>query len=417
MAKFRLKGGGGDDDEFGQQSGTGSANVAHEPTPEEERLGQLLVQRGILDPAHLAEALTIRRAGSLKYGNNHPMGLGDVIVTKEMAESTSVLDALSELYGVPVVNMRTVLLERGVAENMKEAEARRLVAMPMREVDGVIEIALSDPTTKPELDRIFAGKRTSFFLALGTQIEASYTRVFRADEDIDRFIKAFEIVEETRLTQARANESEDMSDDAPVVQVVNRIVAQALRDRSSDVHIEPLDDRMRIRYRIDGTLVDAFSLPIGIAPALISRLKIMAGMNIVERRKPQDGQFSMSVDGKEVDVRVATVATVFGEKCVLRLLDKSRSMLTLNKLGFPADTYEKYSELVHAPFGMVICAGPTGAGKTTTLYATLHEVNSVGKNIMTVEDPVEYTYPGINQIQTNEQAGLSFATGLKAILR
>jgi type IV pilus assembly protein PilB len=152
-------------------------------------------------------------------------------------------------------------------------------------------------------------------------------------------------------------------------------------------------------------------------PALISRLKIMAEMNIVERRRPQDGQFSLTVDGKDVDVRVATVATVFGEKCVLRLLDKSRSMLHINQLGMPEDTYETYRGLVHSPFGMVICAGPTGAGKTTTLYATLGEVNSAGKNIMTIEDPVEYVFAGINQIQTNDQAGIGFATGLKAILR
>jgi type IV pilus assembly protein PilB len=190
-----------------------------------------------------------------------------------------------------------------------------------------------------------------------------------------------------------------------------------MRDRTSDIHIEPLDERLRIRFRIDGHLVEAFSLPLSAHPALTSRLKIMSGMNIVEKRKPQDGQFSTVIDGKEVDVRVASVATVFGEKIVMRILDKTRSMIGLAELGFPRETYLHYSKMIHAPFGMVICAGPTGAGKTTTLYASLLEVNSTGMNVTTVEDPVEYVFPGINQIQTNEQAGLTFATGLKAILR
>jgi len=152
-------------------------------------------------------------------------------------------------------------------------------------------------------------------------------------------------------------------------------------------------------------------------PALVSRIKIMAEMNIVERRRPQDGQFSTVIDGKPVDVRVASVSTVFGEKVVLRLLDKSRSLIGLSQLGFPRDTYEDYSHLVHSPFGMVLCAGPTGAGKTTTLYATLLEINSDGKNIVTIEDPVEYIFPGINQVQTNDSAGVTFATGLRAMLR
>ena len=208
-----------------------------------------------------------------------------------------------------------------------------------------------------------------------------------------------------------------MDDQAPIVQLVTRIVSQAMRDRTSDIHVEPLDTHLRIRFRIDGHLVEAFSLPIGVHAALTSRLKIMSGMNIVEKRRPQDGQFSMTIDGKDVDVRVGSVATVWGEKIVMRILDKSRSSIGLNQLGFPRETYLHYSKLIHAPFGMVICAGPTGAGKTTTLYASLLEINSAGKNVTTVEDPVEYVFPGINQIQTNEQAGLTFATGLKAILR
>ena len=195
------------------------------------------------------------------------------------------------------------------------------------------------------------------------------------------------------------------------------MVTQALRDRASDVHIEPQDEILRIRFRIDGALHDALALPADMGPALISRIKILSGMNIVERRRSQDGQFSIEVDGRSLDVRVATTATIWGEKCVLRLLDKTRSLFKLHELGMPTDTAEMYSGIIRSPFGMVLCAGPTGSGKTTTLYATLSEINEPHRNIMTIEDPVEYVFPSINQIQTNEAAGLTFADGLKAILR
>lgn len=197
--------------------------------------------------------------------------------------------------------------------------------------------------------------------------------------------------------------------------MVTELVERGLRYRASDIHLEPLVDDVRIRMRIDGTLLEVGRLSHDQHVGLVSRLKILAGMNIVERRRPQDGQFS--VDGRSVDVRLATLCTVFGEKVVLRLLDKNQRTKGLAELGMPRDTYCTFRSLVHSPFGMVMCAGPTGAGKTTTLYASLLELDADHRNITTIEDPVEYVFPGINQIQTNEQAGLTFATGLKAILR
>jgi type IV pilus assembly protein PilB len=231
-------------------------------------------------------------------------------------------------------------------------------------------------------------------------------------------VQAFEAVEGARKKSVgAATEVEVVSDDAPVVQVVDRILTQAMRDRASDVHIEPSEDFVRVRFRIDGALKEILQLPIAIGPGLVSRIKIMANMNIVERRRPQDGQLTITIDGSEVDVRVATVSTIMGENCVMRILDKTRSVFKLNDLGMPKDTHATYSKLVRSPFGMVLCAGPTGSGKTTTLYATLSEVSNPTLNVMTIEDPVEYVFPTINQIQTNEQAGLNFATGLKSILR
>jgi type IV pilus assembly protein PilB len=198
---------------------------------------------------------------------------------------------------------------------------------------------------------------------------------------------------------------------------VQMIITQALRDRASDIHIEPSGDRIRVRFRIDGALTDVLDLPGSIGPAIVSRVKILGGMNIVERRRPQDGQISTEVEGRPVDIRVASTAVVGGEKVVMRLLDKSRPLFDLEQLGMPPDTASRYSSMIHAPYGMVICAGPTGGGKTTTLYASLGELNTPDRNIMTIEDPVEYTFDSINQIQINEQAGVTFAGGRKSILR
>lgn len=205
--------------------------------------------------------------------------------------------------------------------------------------------------------------------------------------------------------------------DLSVVRMVTDLIEHALRSRASDIHLEPLQHEVRIRLRIDGVLINIAHVPLEHHVGLVSRLKILAGMNIVERRRPQDGQFSTTVDGRDVDVRLASVSTVFGEKLVLRLLDKNRTTKGLSELGMPSETSRLFSDLVRSPFGMVICAGPTGAGKTTTLYASLLELDAESKNITTIEDPVEYIFSGINQIKTNEQAGLTFASGLRALLR
>jgi type IV pilus assembly protein PilB len=241
---------------------------------------------------------------------------------------------------------------------------------------------------------------------------------YRALAGVDQHIKAFEATAADNLRRATAEVRNDAAgDDAPVVQVVNLIITQGLRDRASDIHIEPQDGRVRIRFRIDGALHDILALPEEIGPALVSRVKIMGGMNIVERRRPQDGQIATEIDGRALDIRVASTATIRGEKVVMRLLDKSRPLFKAHDLGMPTDTHEVFSAMVRSPYGMVVCAGPTGSGKTTTLYATMAEINSAERNIMTIEDPVEYVFPGINQIQINEQAGLTFADGLRSILR
>jgi type IV pilus assembly protein PilB len=292
--------------------------------------------------------------------------------------------------------------------------------VPLRLRDGVLEVAIADPT--PETLRLLkeaTGCEISPLIAPTSDVSRVIDGTYRALGAIDAHIKAFTAGDAVRrgAPAVVAPPVAGTGADAPVVQVVNLLLAQALRDRASDVHLEPQDNKMRVRFRVDGALHDVTSLPVEMGPALVSRIKIMAGMNIVERRRPQDGQTSLEVDGRALDVRVAATPTIFGEKVTMRLLDKSRPLYHGAQLGMPPDTRATWERLVRSPFGMVVCVGPTGSGKTTTLYATLGEINSSDRNIMTIEDPVEYILPSINQIQINETSGVTFSEGLRSILR
>ncbi|MEX0848328.1 MAG: GspE/PulE family protein [Ilumatobacteraceae bacterium] len=374
------------------------------------RIGQLLVDTEQLSPEKLATAL--------QQGNGDVLLFCDMVLTRMGAARNEVAIALGKVFELEVADTRDITFDEDRTGFLPEQMARTLCVVPIAEEGGRVTVLIADatPERREAAEKVIA-KPITWMVSDPATIRTFIGRTYRADADIDRLVQAFDLVDDQKHLADKAAEIVSLDDQAPVIQLVNRIVSQAMRDRTSDIHVEPLDEKLRIRFRIDGHLVEAFSLPIGVHNALISRLKIMSGMNIVEKRRPQDGQFSMTIDGKDVDVRVGSVATVFGEKIVMRILDKGRSMIGLDQLGFPRETYLHYSKMIHSPFGMVICAGPTGAGKTTTLYASLLEINSGGKNITTVEDPVEYVFPGINQIQTNTQAGLTFATGLKAILR
>ncbi|MCU1501216.1 MAG: gspE, partial [Ilumatobacteraceae bacterium] len=373
------------------------------------RAGQVLVERGHLT----AESL----ATSLSQANGDLLLFAEIVLGRFGVPRIDVATAVAEATGVPCADRAALDLSADTVALLPEAVVRQHCVIAIRDDGSSLTVLGADPTAgRRQAVEQAAGRRITWLAADPATVRSFIDRTYRADADVSRLVAVLEVTDEQAKIAAQVGEV-SLDDQAPVIQLVNRLVSQAMRDRASDIHIEPLDETLRIRFRIDGHLVEAFSLPLGVHPALTSRLKIMSGMNIVEKRRPQDGQFSTVIDGKEVDVRVASVTTVFGEKLVMRILDKGRSMIGLAELGFPRETYQQYSKMIHSPFGMVICAGPTGAGKTTTLYASLLEIDSVEKNITTVEDPVEYVFPGINQIQTNDQAGMTFATGLKAILR
>ena len=381
------------------------------PKPGAEPFGSLLVRRGLVTEDDVARALIVQEESGQK--------LGETLVSMGVLNQRDLVLALADLLHLPFVDLRRDNPEPSAMNLLPEAIVREHLAIPIRLDEDGLQVAIpGEPSAEVQSLLLKSSEHPiRFVLAPESDIQWAIDASYRAIGGVDRLVEAFEAVEGTRRRDGGDAEAEVVGDDAPIVQVVTRILTQARRDRASDVHIEPSQDVLRVRFRIDGALKEVLMLPASMGVGLVSRIKIMAGMNIVERRRPQDGQLTTQIDGKDTDVRVSTAATIWGEKAVLRILDKNRSVLRLSDLGMPKDTHETFSRLVKAPFGMVLCAGPTGSGKTTTLYATLGEVSDPTRNVMTIEDPVEFVFPSINQIQTNEQAGLTFATGLKSILR
>ena len=376
-----------------------------------EKLGELLLRSDKVTQSQLQEALLQQSTSGKRVGT--------LLVELGALNEDDLARALAEQFQLEFIDLGKISPDPEAVAMLPETTARTEVAIPVTFEDDVLKIAVADVSEDmAQRMRASTGRPVALAVAPRADVIRAIDGSYRALSDVDQFIKAFEATAAESLRKAAAEvTSRSHADDAPVVRVVNLIITQGLRDRASDIHIEPQEGRVRVRFRIDGALHDVLALPEDIGPALVSRVKIMANMNIVERRRPQDGQIATEVDGRALDIRVATTATIRGEKVVMRLLDKSKPLFKTHDLGMPSDTTEAWSQLVRSPYGMVVCAGPTGSGKTTTLYATMAEINSAERNIMTIEDPVEYVFPAINQIQINEQAGITFADGLKSILR
>jgi type IV pilus assembly protein PilB len=385
------------------------AEEAEPLAPVDGRLGGLLVSLGALRAEQLAEALANQVGSGLR--------LGQLLVDMGAVDEAALTGALARQFRLQTIDLSRQLPDPALAGRLPEQAARSLSALPLRESDGVLEVVVGEPRPglSEEVSKAVGGP-VKLYAVAPSAVRQAIDRTYRATSDVEGLVNAF-IASEGGRSAAVAVKEDPTTEAAPIARLVSKIITQGLRDRASDIHIEPSDQELRIRYRIDGSLIDSLSLPTAVAAPLVSRVKILADMNIVERRRAQDGQFSTEIDGRGVDIRVSTMATVFGEKCVMRLLDKSRSLFKLDQLGMTAQTHALYSNMVRSPFGMVVAAGPTGSGKTTTLYATLTEIDERSRNIVTIEDPVEYIFPTINQVQTNEQAGLTFAEGLKAVLR
>lgn len=369
---------------------------------------QTLLEVGLLRPEQLQAAQTRTPRGQ---------SLIDALLADNSITPRDVAVARSLLLNLPLIDLKRHNVQARALSLIPEETARRYMVIPLDIIENELVVVMENPTDLNALEdlAIRTGMKLRPALGVRQDIEEAFALYYQARHEIERQIERLEpeavpTPVETRLTVETLTQN-------PVARVVQLLLEQAARDRASDIHISPTDTTLRIRYRIDGVLHDVLEAPLSIHASLVSRIKVLAEMNIAERRRPQDGQFTFDSNKGPIDVRVATADTVRGEMVVMRLLDKSPGLLVLEELGFLPNAQNTYEQLYTLPFGMVLVSGPTGAGKTTTLYATLNRINRNESNLMTIEDPIEYQFDRINQLQVNRQAGITFATGLRTIMR
>jgi type IV pilus assembly protein PilB len=374
-----------------------------------KKLGEILVEEGLITAEQLDRAL-------LEQSRTDQL-LGRILIDLKMVKESDLMAALAKQIGFRFVDLTDFTIDGSAAGLIPEQVARRYRALPIGYEDSRLLVAMADPANLFALDdiRTITGMDLHPVVATAADIESAIRKYSRMDESVQKMAsEASSAADEDIADLERAAAS---LEEGPIVKMVNLLISQAIADRASDIHIEPMEREVRIRYRIDGVLTEVMRSPKNIQAGLISRLKVMADINIAERRVPQDGRIGLTVAGKSIDLRVATLPTVYGEKVVIRILDKSSVLLKLEELGFLDQSFKRYEEAFTKPYGAILVTGPTGSGKSTTLYATLNIVNKPDRNIITVEDPVEYRLPGINQMQMNIRAGLTFASALRSILR
>ena len=376
-----------------------------------KQLGEILLDGGLVTRDQLDSAVAEQK----RLGRS----LGRVLVDQGVLTEAQLVASLAAQIGMRFVDLSDLQVDGSALARVPGAVARRHTAIPIGYEDGKLVVAMADPAN------VFAIDDIRSIAAKGGHIDVKPVVATRNDviAAIDRYYRAGDELDDLSTEMDMAEEEEDLSkvreitEDAPIVRYVNLLITQAIQDRASDIHLEPTETDLRVRYRIDGVLHEVMRSPRAIQSGVISRLKIMADINIAERRIPQDGRLSVSAHGKKVDLRVATLPTVWGEKVVMRILDNSTARMDLEDLGFSPYNFKIFEKSYLKPYGMILVTGPTGSGKSTTLYATLNVVNKPEVNIITVEDPVEYRLPGVNQVQVNPKAGLNFASALRSILR
>jgi len=385
------------------------------------RLGDLLVAEGLITDVQLRQALTDQKGKTDKLGTIL-VGLG--FITEEQ-----LIGFLSRQYGIPSITLGNLDIDAETLRLVPPHIAKKYEVLPVKRIGGTLTLAMSDPTNVFALDDVAFMTNLQILPVVAPQaairraLDKNYETVQPAsmDERMSEVIGDPSSVEVVGEEQAAPNvdvfELKESADEAPVVKLVNMVLADAIRKGASDLHWEPYEKTFRIRFRIDGVLHEMLSPPKRLEPAIISRIKIMSNLDISERRLPQDGRIKLRFGQREIDFRVSILPTIFGEKAVLRILDKDSLQLDLTKLGFEVEHFEKFNKAIHQPYGMVLITGPTGSGKTTTLYSAISTINSPEHNIMTAEDPVEYNLKGVNQVQISEAVGRTFAGVLRSFLR
>ncbi|MFA6636044.1 MAG: ATPase, T2SS/T4P/T4SS family [Candidatus Omnitrophota bacterium] len=382
-----------------------------------EKICALLVKKGLVSINDLDEARRI----SLEKNRS----LSDVLVEINAVSKQSLMSALSEGLGLPFIKLSCFQISPEILSSIPEKIAMMYRTVPISRVGRSLTVAMADPLNILALDdlKIMTNLDVSTVLAAEEDISEAIDKYYRksADEEISNIV---EEIEDAHI-EAIADEDDNFSsadllritEEAPVVKLTNMILSRGIKDRAGDILIEPMEDRTRVRYRVDGVLVESYSPPRKFHQALVSRIKVLSDLDIAERRLPQDGRFQIKIEGRKVDFRVSVVPSSFGEKVALRVLDKQQAQTDLDMLGLKKKSIETLREVSSKPHGMVLVCGPTGCGKTTTLYSILRYVDAPGKNLVTVEDPVEYEFWGVNQVSINEDIGLTFSACLRSILR
>jgi len=407
------------------------------------KLGEILVRENLISPQHLRQALD--------YQREHGGRLGFNLVKLGLVSDDTITAILSRQYGIPSVNLELFDIEDSVLRLIPQEVAQKYSVLPLSRVGATLTLAMVDPTNVFAMDDIkfMTGLNVEPVVVAEASIQQAISKYYSTSREIELASVAPEVApngngfsdadlvsldtldfDHSVAEEVEVFEENDeidlssltrMSEDAPVVRLVNVLLVDALRRGASDIHVEPYEKELRIRFRIDGVLYDVMHPPLKMRDALISRIKIMSKLDISEKRLPQDGRIKIRVKvdsrSRELDFRVSTLPTLFGEKVVLRLLDKEKLMLDMTNLGFEPESLVKFQRNISKPYGMVLVTGPTGSGKTNTLYSALQSLNTVDTNIMTAEDPVEFNLPGINQVQMKEQIGLNFAAALRSFLR
>ncbi len=389
------------------------------------KLGEMLIKAGLLTPQKLQEALEYQKTNGGKLGFN--------LVKLGIVKEEEITRVLSQQYGVPAINLAKIEIDDAVVKLIPSEVAQKYLIMPVSRTGATLTIAMMDPTNVFAMDDIkfMTGYNVEPVVASEVAIKEAIDRYYGSihalelkkvmdelaqDEQTDQNLELLEEEEEVDLQKLEAS-----TEEAPVVRLVNLILTDSIKRGASDIHIEPYEKDFRVRFRIDGVLYEIMQPPMKLRDAITSRLKIMAKLDISEKRLPQDGRIKikMKLQGKnrEMDYRVSVLPTLFGEKIVLRLLDKENLMLDMTRLGFEQESLTKFEKAIFKPYGMVLVTGPTGSGKTNTLYSSISRVNTPETNIMTAEDPVEFNLHGINQVQMKEQIGLNFAAALRSFLR
>ncbi|MEN2994930.1 MAG: type IV-A pilus assembly ATPase PilB [Thermodesulfovibrio sp.] len=378
-------------------------------------LGQYLIKKGIITEEQLLNALQVHKAEGIK--------IGTALIKLGYITEDQLVHALSDIYGYPLVNLSNTEIDMNAFKLIPEEVIKKYKIVPFAKTGNTIKVAICEPlnTGVDYIKFLLSGFNVKIYLTKDSEILKiidrfiSFTNVIQTEETVTELVES--ALTDTAYAEATEEKEEQIKVEAPIIKLVNKIIIDALKMRASDIHIEPNEKGVNIRYRIDGILHNILNLPNKIKSSLTTRLKIMSHLDISEKRLPQDGRIRLKITDKEVDFRVSTIPTIHGEKIVLRILEKESIQLDLTKLGFEEISLKFFIEALEKPYGMILVTGPTGSGKTTTLYSALMKLNRPEVNIMTVEDPVEYSFPGINQVQVKEEIGLTFASALRAFLR